>query len=327
VSQLNKLAVLTLGLLMALACDDEPASSPVQPTAILTVEAGTEAGWTQRSPLPTPRSEVASAVLDGKIYVIAGFSANGQSTAVNEVYDTATDRWERKASLPEGRDHAMAAALGGKVYVFGGGLGDATRTTFAYDPGRDTWTRMADMPFRRTAGGAAAYAGNDIIVVGGTGDSPEMTMFYTPSSDRWRMGPPLSAPREHLGVTATGDAVYVVGGRWQDVLKDTNEVLPVGNNVVWRSLASLPTARGGTAAGTINGRVHVAGGEAFGPTRTFEEVEVYDPRTDRWTRLPGLPTPRHGLAVQGVGDVLYVIGGGPVAGLSVSPQNEAFRTR
>ena len=96
---------------------------------------------------------------------------------------------------------------------------------------------------------------------------------------------------------------------------------------VWRRLADLPTARGGTAGGSVDSRVYIAGGEAFGPARTFEEVEVYDPASDRWTRLAGLPTPRHGLAVQGVGDVLYVIGGGPVAGLSVSPQNEAFRTR
>jgi hypothetical protein len=40
--------------------------------------------------------------------------------------------------------------------------------------------------------------------------------------------------------------------------------------------------------------------------------------------MPDLPTPRHGLAVQGVGNVLYVIGGGPTAGLSVAPQNEAL---
>jgi hypothetical protein len=69
----------------------------------------------------------------------------------------------------------------------------------------------------------------------------------------------------------------------------------------------------------------VAGGEAFGPSRTFKEVEVYNPATDTWAKAPDLPTPRHGLSVQGVDGTLYVIGGGPTAGLSVAPQNEALR--
>jgi hypothetical protein len=56
-------------------------------------------------------------------------------------------------------------------------------------------------------------------------------------------------------------------------------------------------------------------------------VEVYDPAADRWTAAPNLPTPRHGLAVQGFGDTLYAIGGGPTAGLSVDPHNEALKTQ
>src|SRR4051812_49097753 len=47
------------------------------------------AAWAQRAALPTPRAEVASAVLDGRIYVIAGFEASGNSSSVVEVYDAA----------------------------------------------------------------------------------------------------------------------------------------------------------------------------------------------------------------------------------------------
>jgi N-acetylneuraminic acid mutarotase len=264
-------------------------------------------------------------VLDGRVYVIAGFNAQGQSSTTVEVYDPAADRWERRASLPQGRDHAMAAAFGGKVYVFGGNSGGALRTVMAYDPARDTWTRVADMPFRRVAGGAAVLA-DRIVVAGGTGDSPETSMFYDPARDTWSTGPRLAEPREHLGMTAAGGKVYVLGGRWDDVLKARTEVLdsPGGS---FRTLAPMPTARGGTAAGSVDGLVVVAGGEAFNPTRTFKEVEVYDPATDAWTKAPGMPTPRHGLAVQGVGGILYVIGGGPTAGLSVAPQNEALDLR
>jgi N-acetylneuraminic acid mutarotase len=279
--------------------------------------------WSQRAALPTPRSEVASAVLDGRIYVIAGFDAAGAGTTTVEVYHPQSDIWQRRRDLPEGRDHPMAAAFGGRVYVFGGsGRAGATSSVFAYDPGTDTWSRRSDMPLRRTAGGAAVM-GERIIVAGGTGDSPATTMVYDPATDRWTAGPSLPAPREHLAVIGDAGRVYVIGGRWQNDLKDTNEVLESldGN---WRRLAPLPTARGGTAGGAAGGSIFVAGGEAFDPTRTFPQVEVYDPARDAWTAAQPLPTPRHGLAVQCIGNILYVIGGGPTAGLSVSPSNEAL---
>jgi N-acetylneuraminic acid mutarotase len=322
------------GLVLACGDDGSPAATPSSNTRTAgstqapgaSGAAATQAPmtWASRAPLPTPRSEVASAVLDGKIYVIGGFVASGQTSNVLEVYDPVTDRWERRAPMPQARDHAMAAALNGRVFVVGGGLGGPLREGFSYEPTSDRWTAIADMPHRRTSGGAATLNGR-IIVAGGVGDSPLATMIYNMPSNTWSEGPPLPAPREHLAVAFTSNAVYVVGGRWDGVLKDTNEVLE-GLNGRWRALPPMPTARGGTSGSAVNGgRIAVAGGEAFTPNRTFPQVEVFDPAANAWTAAPRLPTPRHGLAVQGVGGTLYVIGGGPTAGLSVAPQNEALR--
>ena len=66
----------------------------------------------------------------------------------------------------------------------------------------------------------------------------------------------------------------------------------------------------------LNGFVYVFGGEA--PTGTFNTVERYYRWTDAWETAPSMPTARHGLAAAVVGDTIYVIGGGPTAGLSVS---------
>jgi N-acetylneuraminic acid mutarotase len=287
--------------------------------------------WSSRAPLPTPRSEVASAVLDGKIYVIGGFVASGQTSNVVEVYDPVADRWSRREPLPEARDHAMAAAMAEpaehRLFVFGGARGEATKTTFGYDPAADRWRRFSDMDFRRTAGGAVPFLGGPaIMILGGTGDSPERMMLYDALKDAWRPTGSMTAPREHLAVVSTtgaGAGVYVIGGRWNGNNTGAAQVLRT-NAAPWESLPSMPTPRGGTAAAAVNGRIFVAGGEAFGPTRTFAEVEVFDPGSNSWSRAPDLPTPRHGLCVQAIGDTLYVIGGGPTAGLSVSPQNEAL---
>ena len=327
-------AVLSLALLLASCGGDDREPHPATPLiagsaiAPLTTAGSSPEGpaWTVRAAMPSSRAEVASAALDGRIYVIGGVEASDNSSNVVEVYDVASDRWQRRANLPQARDHAMAATLGGKIYVFGGSAGSmTTSTTFAYDPATDAWSRRADMPLRRTAGGAAVLE-NRIVLVGGTGDSPASTMVYDPAQDRWTLGPSMTAPREHLAVTGDGAHIYVIGGRWNDVIKSTAESLDSLTGG-WKRLSDLPTARGGTGGGLVNGRIYVAGGEAGNPNRTFPEVEAYDPVSNVWTSLPQLLTPRHGVAVLGSGDTLFVIAGGPTAGLSVSNRNEAITPR
>ncbi len=50
--------------------------------------------------------------------------------------------------------------------------------------------------------------------------------------------------------------------------------------------------------------------------------------SNTWTSEPPMPTARHGLAVvYAEDDRIYVIGGGPQPGLSVSSANEIFHVR
>jgi hypothetical protein len=47
--------------------------------------------------MPTARQEISVSVLDGKVFAIAGYDANGQSTATVEVYDRRTNAWQKAA--------------------------------------------------------------------------------------------------------------------------------------------------------------------------------------------------------------------------------------
>ena len=61
-------------------------SSPETPEPLTSLLSTPMAGvWTPRSTLSTPRAEVASAVLDGRIYVIGGYEASGNNSNVVEV--------------------------------------------------------------------------------------------------------------------------------------------------------------------------------------------------------------------------------------------------
>src|SRR4029453_11501676 len=82
--------------------------------------AGTNGAWVSLAPMPLARQEISSAVLDGKIYVIAGFTSSGTSTSDVQVYDPVTDTWSRAAPLPVATNHNAAAVAAGKLYAFGG---------------------------------------------------------------------------------------------------------------------------------------------------------------------------------------------------------------
>jgi hypothetical protein len=70
------------------------------------------------------------------------------------------------------------------------------------------------------------------------------------------------------------------------------------------------------------GRIHVLGGEST--AATFDANEAYDPKSRRWLSMEPLLTARHGLGAAVVGGRLFVIGGGPEPGLSVTGANEVL---
>ena len=70
----------------------------------------------RRARMPSARTEVAVAEVDGKIYVVGGFGGEREL----EIYDQAADRWSRGASFPREVHHAAAVGVNGKLYVVGG---------------------------------------------------------------------------------------------------------------------------------------------------------------------------------------------------------------
>jgi hypothetical protein len=57
---------------------------------------------------------------------------------------------------------------------------------------------------------------------------------------------------------------------------------------------------------------------------TFPQLEIYDPAQGAWQSGPSLPTSRHGLGAVARGGEVYVVAGGPRAGLTVSGLVEIF---
>src|SRR5262245_41587005 len=279
----------------------------------------TSAGWSTLAPMPTARQEISVSVLDGKVFVIAGYDANGQSTATVEVYDPRKNVWQKAASLPLATNHTAAATVNGRLYAFGG----TSPRAFVYEAGRDAWTEVASMRYVHGGTPAVGVMGGKIYVAGGTG--PDMAgnelEVYDPGSDKWQVLAPMAVPRNHTAGGVIGGRFHVVGGRGNPNASTAHEVYDPATNT-WAARAPLPTGRSGIAAGVVVNRLYVFGGEI---PRLFGEIEVYDPATDRWQSLAPMPEPRHGIFAGVIGNTIYLPGGGARQGLGATNVNSAFR--
>jgi N-acetylneuraminic acid mutarotase len=88
--------------------------------------------WAPALAMPTPRFALASAVMDGRIYVTGGAASQGSASSqaerersrvplsVVEVYDPSTSRWAAVTDLATARGWHSTSVVDGKLYIIGG---------------------------------------------------------------------------------------------------------------------------------------------------------------------------------------------------------------
>jgi N-acetylneuraminic acid mutarotase len=131
--------------------------------------------WTNGTPMPSPRFELAVARGgDGRIYAIGGRGEEGSLLDVVEAYSPATDSWTTVAPLPSRRTQLMAAtSTDGLIYVIGGleATSDGTDSFFSkrvdvYSPKLNKWWTVPptqELHFQ----GAAATGRQRVFAIGG----------------------------------------------------------------------------------------------------------------------------------------------------------------
>ena len=81
--------------------------------------------WIEAAPLPAPRNQFSTAVLNGHIYIIGG-ELNHDSQQLDQdrvdVYDPETDTWGEGPALPYGHSHSEGATFvdNDRIYIIGG---------------------------------------------------------------------------------------------------------------------------------------------------------------------------------------------------------------
>lgn len=300
-----------------------------------------QSGWTTGAKMPTPRSESASVLLKGKIYVIGGQDRYAHPLDNVEVYDIKLDKWSVAAPLPVPLDHASADVYNDRIYFIGGrGFNDtASSKLFIYDPISNKWAQGRDMITPRY-GLTSNFINGTLYVIGGKNtklmgfahENLNLNEAYDPKKDTWVSKAPMPTPRHHFTSTVVDGRLYAIGGRRtgiQQVPLDINQMYdPVNDS--WTSKAPMPSERSAIgSAHSREGNIYVFGGEIcdnrYNSSRiVFNNNEKYEPKIDKWTIQTPMPTSRHGPSVQFANGSIYVIGGGPEACASATNINEIF---
>ena len=146
--------------------------------------------WTILEPMPTARSGLGIAVVDGKIYAIGRQNEEG-CLNITEEYNPATNEWTIKTSMPTARSRFAIAVYQNKIYGIGGTNGSGlaggesilTEANEVYDPATDTWEIKTSMLTSRYKFGVAVI-NDEQYTIGGKTEINNYTSVnekYTPA--------------------------------------------------------------------------------------------------------------------------------------------------
>ncbi len=147
--------------------------------------------WERKGDMPSPRGNLAAAVVNGKIYVMGGYE-DPPATMFQRVdeYDPLKETWTKKNDMLRPRLAFSASTVDGKIYIIGGGMfaGPAMSDVDEYNPVLNLWSKKARIPTPRRDFAAVVVDGK-IYAIGGASGPPwrglSTVEMYDPAVDKW----------------------------------------------------------------------------------------------------------------------------------------------
>jgi len=248
--------------------------------------------WSGGIPLPSPRETAASAVLDGKIYLLGGLPDDDDGSVNAVAFDLQTRSWDAAPPMLFPRDYVAAVTLGSKLYVIGG---DQTSVE-AFDHQTGVWAEVAFLEHPRYMSSAAVLNGK-IYVSGGQDFDDDIALntveMYDPQTDTWATASPMATGRRCCASAALGGKLYVAGGIMHEDERrlSSMEAFDPQTNT-WAAVASMSTPRSMFSLTTLRGKLYAVGG-LDADDITLATVEMYDPEEDRWEAVAPLALARN----------------------------------
>jgi N-acetylneuraminic acid mutarotase len=290
-------------------------------------------GARQLATLANPRSNHASLVIGGYLYVLGGVSSSGSLNSVERALINADGSLGRFVAVPgvtlaTPRQGHTAVRIRDRLYVIGGfgngSLASVEYATVAEDGSLGPFTMISDvglMTARRNH--TSAVIGNYLYVIGGVAANPlssiERAVIHGDGSLGQFApvtGASLVTARQGHASAVIGDTVYVVGGAGnsgplQDVERASINADGSLGPFMAASGATLVTARADCATAVIGNSFYVFGGVGSrGSLTTIERAPVKGGESlGAFEAVSSLVGERHGHSITTVGNYLYILGG------------------
>jgi N-acetylneuraminic acid mutarotase len=162
------------------------------------------------------------------------------------------------------------------------------------------------------ASGVAVLAVAAVVAAATRPETAEDPGAAAASSDRWRQLQPSPLTRTEVAAARIGNRIYVVGGFDEASGRTTDAVARYSiKRDRWKRVEPMLVGVNHPTATSHRGKLYVHGGyaDAEGLSGPTPALQVYNPRRDRWKRLPDSPTARAAHALSAIGNKLFVAAG------------------
>jgi serine/threonine-protein kinase PknK len=272
--------------------------------------------WTGLPDMATARHGMAVATVEKSVYAFGGSTAVGDSQVISsaEVLKLPVrkiqpaSQWRSLPDAPTARLMMAWTVLNDKIWIMGGlRNGVALQTTESYDPHTGTWQTGPPLPIPLHHAAAATYRG-EVVVLGGATDqlSNASNKVFALRGDNWVELPSLTHARAAPAAAVVGDKLVVVGGQNTKQLVPQTEVFDGSS---WKDAADMPTPREHLAAVSDGTYVYAIGGRVLSADKNSAALERFDPASETWTKLVGMPTPRGSYGATYIDGRIVAVGG------------------
>jgi hypothetical protein len=237
------------------------------------VYSGSSQAWSAIAPLPNALEAPGGTFLDGKMYVVGGWDANGDATNGLYAYNPSSQTWAQEANLPASVSAPGVATLDGQLYVIGGcttgACSPASDAVYDYNPLTNSWTQLANYPTPVAYAGCAGVAGK-IVCAGGndadSGASLTSTYIYSPATNTWSQGANMPYDDWGMAASGSGDQLQIMDGVTANSSESTNQVIEY--NPATNAWSSLPNSNNAEALGGGSCGMYQIGGASNPGTPT-----------------------------------------------------------
>lgn len=300
--------------------------------------------WDMLGGNPDKRLENGYVEVGTQFIMIGGIKTGGNGFSTHSIlaYDPIADTWTEIGVAPQSFHHFQPVVKDGLIYILSAWttpnpFNDSNDSIYIYNPLTDDWTTGREVPPTRKRGSAGCVLFEDKMYIacgneGGHGGHSDVKVWldvYDPATGAWDSLADAPIARDHVYATVLNDELYVAAGRqsnnnsWLTTTILQNDVYSFDTNT-WQTVGpNLPTGRSGAPILTLDDKLVVIGGETD-QNDAHEEMEVYDPVTNKWIRYTDMDPSSHGTNAIVNNNMIWVAGGSEKKGVSNQDSDHKF---